>query len=58
MPSRRLEDRIRELCSKALVADETQIDLTLEELRLALHEHAERLRKLAARKLLPLNPAA
>jgi len=35
-----------------LDADETQIDPTLEELRLAFHEHAERLRKLAGQKTL------
>ena len=51
MPSRRLEDRIRELCAKAVAAKDGDLDPTLAELREALHEHNVRLRKLAAAKL-------
>jgi hypothetical protein len=52
MPFRRLEDRIHELCRKLLTAqDSPELDAIFSELRSALHEHAERLRKLAARKL-------
>ena len=51
MPSRRLEDRIRELCVKALTVQESEMDSIFSELRLALQEHAKRLRKLAAKNL-------
>jgi len=58
VPSRRLEDRIRELCSKALVADDAELGPIVRELRESLHEHADRLRKLAAQKLMLKKPAA
>ena len=48
---RRLEDRIRELCAKALTAQESELHAILSALRSALREHAERLRRLAASKL-------
>jgi len=48
---RRLEDRIRELCGEAIAAQETESDPILSKLRSALHEHSERLRKLAAARL-------
>ena len=51
MPSRRLEDRIRQLCAKAVAAPESDLEPVITELKLALHEHTERLRKLAALKL-------
>lgn len=51
MHSRRLEDRIRELCCKATTADDAELGLILQELKDSLHEHTERLRKLAAEKL-------
>jgi hypothetical protein len=51
MPSRRLEDRIRELCAKAVAAPESDLEPVIGELKVALHEHTERLRKLAALKL-------
>ena len=51
MPSRRLEDRIRQLCAKAVAAAESDLEPVITELKLALHEHTERLRKLAALKL-------
>jgi|AP3Bu8745761321_1050154.scaffolds.fasta_scaffold34057_1 hypothetical protein len=43
----RLEDRIRILCEKAIAseADSPETKAVLQELRLALHEHAERLRQ-------------
>ena len=47
--SRRLEDRIRDLCAQALVVDEpAQLNSILEQLSIALHEQVERLRKRAA----------
>ena len=38
---RRLEDRIRELCAKALIARGPELHLILEDLKSALHEHSE-----------------
>ena len=56
MPSRRLEDRIRELCSKCVDAkDPAELEPLIEKLKAALHEHANRLRDLAARKLIRKN---
>jgi hypothetical protein len=51
MPSPYLNNRNRELCSQALNSDPPELGIILEELRAALHEHAEELRKLAAAKL-------
>jgi hypothetical protein len=39
---RRLEDRIRYLCRKALTARDDELGALLSELRSALHEHANR----------------
>ena len=51
---RRLEDRIRELCAKALTAPEPELDALLSALRSALRDHNNRLRKLAAAKLVSI----
>jgi hypothetical protein len=51
---RRLEDRIRELCAKALTAQESELHAILSALRSALRAHAERLSKLAATKLVSI----
>jgi hypothetical protein len=52
--SRRLEDRIRELCAKALVTTEpAELSAVLEELTNALHVQVERLRKQATVTSLP-----
>lgn len=51
MPSRRLDDRIRELCLKALTAEDCEMEAVFSELKSALREHTERLRKLLAIKL-------
>jgi len=41
-----LEDRIRDLCAKAVAcSDYPELTKVVEELRAALHEHAERLRQ-------------
>jgi uncharacterized coiled-coil protein SlyX len=48
MPDRRLEDRIRELCTKAASAPAGEVEVVLKELRIALAEHAKRLRRTAA----------
>jgi len=50
MPARRLEDRIRELCAKAASAPAREAEVVLKELRLALAEHAKRLRRAAAQR--------
>lgn len=42
MPARRLEDRIRELCARALYEREPQWTATIVELQLAIQEHALR----------------
>ena len=56
--SRRLEDRIRELCAKAVSApDSADLNEVMQQLREALREHANRLRQLAARKLRPQRSA-
>src|ERR1700722_2731184 len=47
---RRLEDRIRYLCWKALKARDDELGALFSERRSALHEHANRLRQLAAPK--------
>ena len=52
--SRRLEDRIRELCTKAVATDDSaDFSEVMQQLREALREHSNRLRELAARKLRP-----
>lgn len=51
VPARRLEDRIRILCSKALAAQHSELDAIFLELNSALHEHTKRLRKMAVRRL-------
>ena len=51
---RRLEDRIRELCSLALTAQESELDAILSALRSTLREHVERLRRLAAARLVSI----
>jgi hypothetical protein len=51
MLSRRLEDRIRDLCTKVIAADENAVEPVIADLKSALREHNDRLRKLAAAKL-------
>jgi len=51
MSTRRLEDRVRDLCAKVIEAKDSDIDQTIKELRQALAEHNRRLRKMAAQKL-------
>jgi hypothetical protein len=51
VPSRRLEEQIRELCALATAAKTTNFIEVLAELRSALHEHAEQLRRLARQQL-------
>jgi len=51
VPSRRLDDRIRELCCQVISAGEGELEPLIEDLKSALREHNGRLRKLAAAKL-------
>jgi len=51
MADRRLEDRIRELCAKAASAPAREVEVVLKELRVALAEHAKRLRLLGQKFL-------
>jgi len=53
--SRRLEDRIRELCAKAVVTTEPdELRAILDQLTADLHVHVERLRKRATQNSLPM----
>ena len=51
MPYRRLEDRIRELCSKAVSSDDSEFPSVMSELRFAMREHIEQIRTMAVRQL-------
>lgn len=46
--ARRLEDRIRDLCAKAVAAGSGELNPILSELKSALHEQTQRLRTMAA----------
>jgi hypothetical protein len=48
MPMRRLEDRIRELCARALYEAGPNWSETIKELQLAIQEHALRVSNLTA----------
>lgn len=50
---RPLEERIRELCEKAIDADTEDFNAVLTELQAALSEHTERMRTMALEKLAP-----
>lgn len=56
MPSRRLEDYIKEVCAKVAASHENELDLAIAELKAALREHTIRLRKMVAEKLARLWP--
>ena len=43
MPARRLEDRIRELCARALYEKEPEWSATIRKLQLVIEEHALRI---------------
>lgn len=52
---RRLEDRIRELCARVIIARGQESERKLEELKVALAEHTERIRKAAILTLFNLS---
>lgn len=56
VPSRRLEDHIKDLCSKIVTVREDDLEPVLSELKSALHKHNTKLRRLAAEKLTGLEP--
>lgn len=47
VPSRRIDDRIRDLCAKVANSEGNDYEPTLSELKAALLEHTGRLRKMA-----------
>jgi hypothetical protein len=51
VPSSQLKDRIRELHTRAIAATGDDLHAILAELKAALHQHSEDLRKEAAAKL-------
>jgi RNA processing factor Prp31 len=63
MHSRRLDDRIRDLCAQVAAASKTdlssgELDGILQDLLCAVHEKIERLRSLAAKHLISREPIA
>ena len=48
MPARRLEDRIRDLCARALCTQGTEWSVTVHELQLAIREHGLRVANLTS----------
>jgi hypothetical protein len=46
-----LNDRIRDLCARAVEAEQHEVEPVFEELKAALREHIEQLRELATAKL-------
>ena len=51
LPSSRLEDRIRELCARAIASEDAEFPSVLLDLRSVLRQHIERIRILAVRNL-------
>src|SRR3979490_3057805 len=50
--SQRLEDRIKELCARAVSTPQSpELNQVLKDLQAALHEHSQRLRKMAFDRL-------
>jgi len=57
----RLEQRIRDLCTKVIAADESDLEAAILELQAALHDHIEQLRQLVLEnhlKTLPGTPTS
>ena len=42
----RLEERIRDLCTRVIAAHDAELESAIQELQTALHEHIDRLREL------------
>ncbi len=56
MPTRRLDDRIRELCERVLAASDDELEPAISELRTAFQEHISRLRQMVAENLACTRP--
>ena len=56
MPARRLEDRIRELCARALFEKEPEWSATIHQLQLAIQEHALRVTNANAASIVSRKP--
>jgi hypothetical protein len=56
MPARRLEDRIRELCARALYEKEPEWSATVSELQSVIQKHALRVNNLATAATLAGKP--
>ena len=48
-----LTERIRELCARAVNSPEAELEPVLADLKLALQQHTQQLRQMAAFKLVP-----
>ena len=57
-PTDDIEDRIRELCAKAISAPESESESVLTELKSLIHDHVTRARDLAADGFLKGDDAA
>ena len=51
VPSHRSEERIRDLCAKAVSSNEAELRSIMSELRSTMREHIEKIRTLAVRQL-------
>ena len=56
VPSRRLEDHIKDLCGRVIASGETELGPAISELKSALREHTIRLRKMVADNLAKTKP--
>jgi len=56
MPARRLEDRIRELCARALFTQEPEWSAIIGELQTAIQQHALRVANLATAATVARHP--
>jgi hypothetical protein len=52
-----LEDRIRDLCTRAVSSDDADLSAVMAELRAALQEHVNKIRTLAVRQLAREGPS-
>jgi hypothetical protein len=56
MPARRLEDRIRELCARALYEKDPEWSATIRELQVSIQEHGMRVANATAGALMTGKP--
>jgi hypothetical protein len=53
-----LNERIRELCTKVIAANDADLEVAIAQLNNALREHSQKLREMAAEKLSPKSPSS